>query len=380
MITYEYKLYGNPEQYVKIDDAIRTTKFIRNKAIHYWMDNKDLKLREFDLTNLYKPLANEFYFVKKLNSQARQAAIERAWKSIYRFYGNCKKKVKGPKGYPKFQKDCNSVEYSCQSGWKLFSDNKKIKFTDKNNIGSLKLMGSRDLTGLEDKIKRVRILKRSDGYYCQFVIAIERSEPKCTTGAKIGLDVGLEHFYTDSNGVTEDNPRFLRKAERKIKRLQRRLSKKVKGSNNFIKSKHELGIKHLKIKRQRSDHATKLARNIVISNDLIAIEDLKIKNMVKNHKLAKSISDASWYQFRIKLDYYCKVFKKVLVAVNPAYTSQTCSKCGHIDKASRKSQDKFECLKCGFKCNADHNAAINILAKAELLLRHDGPSPKDLTS
>ena len=132
MIVLEYKCKGKPNQYKAIDEAICTTQFIRNKAIRYWMDSsRDLKIDKFALNKYSTTLRNEFPFVADLNSMAVQSAAERGWSAISRFYDNCKKKISGKKGYPKFPKDCRSVEYKT-SGWKLHATKRQITFTDKN--------------------------------------------------------------------------------------------------------------------------------------------------------------------------------------------------------------------------------------------------------
>jgi putative transposase len=223
------------------------------------------------------------------NSQARQAAAERAWVAISRFFEACKSGVPGCKGYPKFQKDNRSVEYKT-TGWKLSEDKRFITFTDKKNIGRVKLLGCRDLNFYSlEQIKRVRLVRRADGVYVQFCLQVERTEPLEPTGAMIGLDVGLEAFYTDSHGNKAVNPRFLRKSEKALKRSQRRVAKKVKGSQNRRRARKVLARNHLKISRQRKDHAVKLARCVIQSHDLIVYENLRVGNMVKNHCLAKSI-------------------------------------------------------------------------------------------
>ncbi len=177
----------------------------------------------------------------------------------------------------------------------------------------------------------------------------------------IGLDVGLNHFYTDSKGEVVENPRFLRKSERQLKKLQRKVSKRKKGSANRRKAVKRLARKHLQVSRQRKDFAVKTARCVVRSNDLIAYEDLQVRNMVKNHKLAKSISDASWSMFRNWVEYFGKVFGKVTIAVPPQYTSQNCSTCGTLVKKSL-SERTHQCSHCGTVLDRDHNAALNILA------------------
>jgi putative transposase len=343
MIVYEFKIKAKQNQYQAIDDAIRVGQFIQNKCLRYWMDNKGVN--KYDLNKQCSVLAKEFDFADKLNSMARQSSAERSWSAISCFFDNCKKKVKGKKGYPKFKKNCRSVEYKT-TGWKLdeASNRKAITITDKTGIGRLKLKGTHDLCFYPlNQIKRVRLVKRADGYYCQFGISIDVKIDTEPTNSTIGLDVGLKEFYTDSNGHKEPNPRFSRQGEKKLKRLQKKVSKKFKKgqpqSNNYKKAKQKLAIAHLKVSRQRKDHAVKLARCVVLSNDVIAYEDLRVSNMVKNHKLAKSINDAGWYQFRVWLEYFGQKFDKITVAVPPQYTSQNCSNCGQ--KVQKNSLDSY---------------------------------------
>jgi putative transposase len=358
MFVLEFKVKAKKTQYRAIDEAIRTTQFIRNKCIRYWMDNQGVN--KYALNKLCKQLAEDFSWAKELNSMARQSGAERAWSAISRFYDNCKKGVKGKKGYPQFQKNNRSVEYKT-CGWKLdLNTRKHITFTDKKGIGRVKLIGTRDLHFYHpEEIKRVRLVRRADGYYCQLLINIEVKEQLEPTKKTIGLDVGLDSFYTDSDGHKELNPRFFREGEQKLKQLQRRLSRKQKGSSNRKKARQKLGKTHLRISRQRKEHALKLARCVIRSNDLVAYENLSVSNMVKNHCLAKSISDVGWYQFRVWLEYFAQKFGKVVVAVPPQYTSQKCSNCGRIVKKSLST--RTHACACGAKLDRDENAAINIL-------------------
>ncbi len=239
-----------------------------------------------------------------------------------------------------------SVEYKT-SGWKLSVDRRNITFTDGFKAGTFKLWGTRDLHFYQLKqFKRVRVVRRADGYYAQFCIDQERVERREPTGKTIGIDVGLNHFYTDSNGETVANPRHLRKSEKSLKRLQRRFSQTKKGSKNRARLRNQLARKHLKVSRQRKDFAVKTARCVVRSNDLVAYEDLQVRNMVKNHRLAKSISDASWSLFREWVEYFGKVFGVVTIAVPPHYTSQNCSNCGEVVKKTLSTRTHI-CPHCG---------------------------------
>src|SRR6476661_5963672 len=359
MIVLEFKLKGKAEQYRSIDEMIRTAQFVRNKTLRHWIDNQGIKL-----SDLYKQcavMAKEFEWAGKLNSMARQASAERAIFAIQRFFANCKAKKPGKKGYPQFKKHTRSLEYKT-TGWKLSADKRSLTFIDGFEAGTFKLVGSRDLHFYAPtEIKRVRVVRRADGYYVQLCISVERTEEAVPTGKSIGIDVGLNHFYTDSNGNTVPNPRYLRKSEKALKRAQKRVSRKKKGSKNRKKAINRLGKKHLKVGRQRKDFAVKTALCVVKSSDFVAYEDLQVRNMVKNHKLAKSISDAAWSQFAQWLQYFGKVYGKTVIAVAPMYTSQDCSACGNAVKKSLSVRTHV--CSCGAVLDRDHNAALNILAK-----------------
>jgi putative transposase len=371
MLVLEAKLEGEKGQYEKLDEAIRTARFVRNSCVRYWMDNRDIG--RYELSAYCAVLAKEFEWANKLNSMARQASAERAWSAISRFYDACKKKIPGKKGYPRFKKEQThgSVEYKT-SGWRLSEDKQYITFSDGFEAGTFKMWGTRDLHFYQIKqLKRVRVVRRADGYYVQFCVDQERLEKREPTLKTVGIDVGLNHFYTDSDGNTIANPRHLRKSEKSLKRLQGRMSKTKKGSKNRAKFRNKLARKHLKVSRQRKDFAIKTARCVVMSNDLVAYEDLKVRNMVKNRHLAKSISDAAWTQFRSWIEYFGKVFGVVTVAVPPHYTSQNCSNCGKVVKKALSTRT-HTCPHCGHIQDRDHNAARNILEKALRTAGHVG--------
>jgi putative transposase len=368
MIVLEYKVQGKLSQYRAIDEGIRTAQFIRNKALRLWEDED--KIGRYDLNKYCAKLAKQFSFASKLNSEARQVSAERAWSSIARFYENCKRKIPGKKGYPKYKKHSRSVEYRT-SGWKLDSNTKKhITFTDKLGIGRLKLIGSRDIYFYnEDDIKRVRLVKRADGYYCQFSINVDIKIETTPTGNSIGLDVGIKEFYSDSNGHTEPNPKFYRKSEKSLNRANRKKSQKYDSkrkktkqpqSKNYHKARNRYARKHLRVSRQRIEYACRLAYCVIQSNDLVAYEDLNIKGMVRNRKLAKSIADVAWGAFRHWLEYFGQKYGKVTVAVPPHNTSQNCSNCGEKVQKSLSTRTHI-CSSCGYTEDRDVNAAINIL-------------------
>jgi putative transposase len=422
MLVYEYKLRLSRAQQAAIDEAIRTTQFIRNKALRLWMDGRGVSAN--DLQVLCSRLAHEYPFAAQLNSQARQAAASRAWAAIERFYTNCREQRPGKKGYPRFQHECRSVEYK-QTGWQLDAEGKRLTLTDGGGIGLVRLIGSRDLaTFPREQIKRVRLLRRADGYYAQFVLQVERRIEHVPTGSAVGIDVGIAASVTDSDGQAVANPRFICLAEARLKRSQRRLSRRSvchkKGkkprnnhaarqrarqnkypkdraasagpspsptahapaipspqrqSANWGKAKQRVGRAYLHLQRQREDFARKTASALISSHDLIALEDLKVRNLVRNRRLAKAISDVAWSRLRRWVEYYGQLHEDPVVAVPPEYTSQDCS--GVLPNGKpcpariRKSLSMRThlCPRCGLILDRDENAALNILERGVALAR-----------
>ncbi len=370
MLVREAKLKGLPKQYQALDEAIRTGQFIRNKCLRLWRDTQDCTRAKMQA--LCKSLAVEFPFAKQLNSMARQAHADRAWQAVKRFYKNCQEGIK-PLGYPKFKKHSRSVEYKT-SGWKLSNDGYTLTFIDGFKAGTFSLYcnGEAREDILRSKINRVRVVRRADGYYAQFCLDLERKEPGTYTGNAIGIDLGLKFFIKDQNDNAVIYPQYLRKSEKRLKQLQRRLrrqhQKGKKQSSNYHKTRRQLGRQHLTVHRQRKDWAIKQARALVSSNDVVVYEDLKVRNLVKNHHLAKSISDAAWSQFTDFLDYYGRVWGKAVVAVNPAFTSQDCYNCGHRAKKSLSTRT-HECPSCGIELCRDTNAALKCDSFSRNLVR-----------
>ncbi len=269
MFVLEFKVKPKPHQMESINEAIRTTQFVRNKVLRYWMDNRGIGKKELFRYNTR--LRKEFKFVNDLNSHACQTGVERVLRAINKFYENCQKKGKGKKSYPKFKKNTRSVEYKI-SGWKLSESKKQIIFTDKKKIGKLKLIGSRDLNYYQaEQIKRVRILKRADGYYVQFCIKVDPIEtvrkPLTSSQKAVGIDVGLKYFLADSQGNVEPIPQYYRRSEKRLNRLNRQKSKKFKKekrqSQNYQKARERSARKHLRVSRQREEFVKRVALRLI---------------------------------------------------------------------------------------------------------------------
>jgi putative transposase len=234
-------------------------------------------------------------------------------------------------------------------------------------IGHVKINLHRELPG---EIKTVTITRQNGKYYACFAVEIEnRLLPM--TGKQVGIDMGVSSYVATSDGLTIEAPRSYRKAEKKLKTIQREVSRRKKGSKRRKKSILQLAKAHEKVANQRKDIAHKVARHLVNNYDVIAVEDLRIKNMVKNHHLAKSIQDSGWGIFFNILAYKAEEAGRLVVMVNPHNTSQTCSGCGSLVKKTLAVRT-HRCPECGLVLDRDVNAARNILAIALKTTGSDG--------
>jgi putative transposase len=295
--------------------------------------------------------------LKAVHSQVLQDVLKRSDKAFNGFFRRCKNGEEP--GYPRFKSKARYDSFTYpQSGFSIKGDKLLL-----SKIGSCRVRLSREIAG---KIKTCTIKREADGWYVIFACETKTKEPLPETGAAVGIDVGLENFLTLSTGEVVKNPRFLRESEREIKTAQRKVSRRPnKRSKRRRKAVKLLAKKHLKIRRQRADFHHKTANQIVKEFDAIAIEDLNIKGMVKNPKLAKSISDAGWSQFATILVHKAEEAGRQVVKVNPAYTSQDCSRCGERVRKTLSTRE-HRCIYCGFATHRDHNAASNIKVRAEL--------------
>jgi len=190
VLVLEYKAVVKTNQAKAIDEAIRTSQFVRNKVLRYWMDNRGIGKKQLYQYNTQ--LRAEYKFVNELNSHACQASVENVERAISRFFNNCKNNKPGKKGYPQFKKHSRSVEYKV-SGWKLHPSKRWITFSDKKGIGELKLLGKWDIhTYPVELVKRVRLVRRADGYYVQFCVKVDDQQDAPQTTSEVGIDVGLE--------------------------------------------------------------------------------------------------------------------------------------------------------------------------------------------
>jgi putative transposase len=347
---YRYRLYPSRKQKTKLINSLKICKQIYNELLALNIDTYKFNkttLNKFDFNSYLSGKYNTIY------SQSKQNVSDRVHKAFQNFFRRVKDKSYKEKGYPRFKSKVNSITYP-QNGFSLVS-NKLLKLS---KIGNISIILHRIPKG---KIKTLTIKQNKIGHWFA-TFACDLSNIKIThvSNDKIGIDVGLENFATFSNGKIVANPRHIIKAEKKLKLLQRRLSKKKKESINSKKARLMLAKQHLKIVNQRTDFLHKLSYNITKSYSFIAVEKLNIKNMLKTHHLAKSITDASWNQFMQLLTYKAVKCGGQIVEVNPRNTSKMCSKCKTIIELPLNKRE-FVCTNCGFTCHRDLNAATNIL-------------------
>ena len=298
-------------------------------------------------------------YSKEVYSQVLQNAADRISKSFKNFYRRVKDKRCKQKGFPRFKTKVCSITYP-QSGFKFLSD-KKLHLS---KIGNIPIKLHRIPKGII-KTLTIKINKANQWFAC---FSCESNKPNSSKKEEIhknpdsyaGIDVGINNFAALSDGNIITNPRFLVNSENKLKKLQRMLSKKKKGSKNRLKAKLKLAKFHIKIANQRNDFLHKISSNIANKYSIIKAEALNIKNMVKNHHLAKHINDASWNSFIQMLSYKAVKCGGQLIKVVSRNTSKTCSNCGN-EQEMPLSKREFICNDCGFACDRDINAAINIL-------------------
>jgi len=358
MRTYKYRLYPTKQQATKLADTLESCRILYNSAL----EQRKLAYRQFGvslcrLNQQAELLEIKDYFpeYRQIYSQVLQEVILRVDRSFQNFFRRLKTNEKP--GYPRYKGRgwYDSFTYP-QSGFSLSDNSKGSQRLKLSKIGSIKIKLHRAVKG---KIKTCTIKRELNNWYVCFSCEV-KPELLSETHKSVGVDVGIEKYAALSDGILIENPRFLRQSESKLKHEQRCLSRKKKGSNSRIKQRERLTKLHHKIKNQRNDFLHKESRKLVKNYDVIVLEDLRVKNMVKNHHLAKSISDAAWAKFTEYLSYKAESAGKKVVFVNPRNTSQICSGCGETVKKSL-SVRVHKCPFCGLILDRDVNAAINIL-------------------
>jgi len=350
-----YRLYPNTVQTEKLNKLFSIARELYNSCLaerKYAYKMQGISLNYYSQSNELKELRSIIPEVSQLNFSATQDMLRRLDKSFKNFFRRIKQGEKP--GYPRFKgySQFNSITFPTYGDGCKLKDNRLYIL----NVGLLKIKLHREPEG---QIKTVTIKRECDKWYAVFTCEVDiRPLPK--SDKEVGIDVGIEYFAVTSDGEFIENPHCLRVSEDRLKRAQRKVSRKKKGSKNRRKCVKLLRKQHQKIKNQRKDFINKEADKIVKEYGYIAVEDLQIKNMVKNHHLAKSISDVGWSQLFNTLAYKAEWAGRQFVKVDPKGTSQRCSVCGMVVKKSLEVR-VHNCPNCGIILQRDYNSALEIL-------------------
>jgi len=361
--TFLYRMYPSKHQRKALEATLEECRWLYNNTLVYRKEAWEQEQRNvsyYDSKARIPLLKVERPSLKSVHSQVLQNITERVELAFQAFFRRVKNEEEP--GYPRFKGKGRYDSFTdTQSGFSIVSASQAASHDIRvclSKIGSIKLVYHRPIKG---KIKTLTIHRSSTGkWYASFSVECDPERlPQRTS--QVGIDVGLKTFATFSDGTEIENPRFFRKEEKALAKVQRKHSKLAKGTPQRHKHRKVVARVHERIRFRRDNFTHQESRRIVDSYGVICVEDLPVNRLTHNHCLAKSIADASWSEFFSKLSCKAEEAGRRYVAVNPAYTTQTCSNCGHRQKMPL-SERVFDCPCCHAHLDRDLNAAKNILA------------------
>jgi putative transposase len=354
--TFKYRIYANKETTAKAEQWLELCRNLYNCALAnrvYAYKMQKVSVSSFTQINELPTIKQDNPEYLSVGSQVLQEVLERLDKAYQSFFRRAKQ-GSGKAGFPRFKGINRYDSFTLKNtGWKLDG-----RYLSIRNIGRFKMRLSRPIEG---NIKTITIRRSNTNQWYACFSCDEVPEKKLEPSDKtIGLDVGIKSFLTDSEGNKVENHKFLKHSLKELRIRQRKLARATKGSNRRKKTKLQLSKCYDKVANQRKDFHHKLANEYVKNYGVIKVENLQIRNMVKNHRLAMDINDCAWGQFFEILKYKAGEAGRKVIQINPRNTSRMCSECGDINHELKLSDRTWVCTKCGMVHDRDTNAAINI--------------------
>ena len=354
MYALRFRIYPNKQQKMLIEKTFGCVRYVYN---HFLAERKNLWESRKERTTFFQQ--NKRLTVLKVENEWLKEPDKNALQNALRHLDVAYKNFFKGAGYPKFKSKHNNY----QSYTTAFNKGATVivgNYIKLPKLGYVKCRVSKDVVG---RVISATISQTPSGKYYVSLLWDVDIKPRQNNGGLIGIDVGIKSFYADSNGQVIDNPKFLTKHIRKLTREQRRLSRKKVGSNNRNKQRIKVALAHEKVANQRKDFLQKQSTKLISENQVICIEDLNVKGMLRNHKLARAIGDVGWSEFFRMLEYKAEWYGNEIIKVPIMYpSSQTCNCCGYRNKVVKDLKiRRWICPECGVSHDRDHNAAINIM-------------------
>lgn len=358
---FKVRIYPNQEQIRVIEKTFGCVRYVYNRMLKFKQKAYnifELKLNYVKTSSILTKLKQHKSWLCEVDAVALQQCLRDLDAAYIKFFNGS--------GYPNFKSKRGKNSYRTNCNLHLNQDNKMIKIP---KVSWIKFRDKTNFSGLT-KINNITISKTSSGKYFASISAEVDITALAKTKKSCGIDLGLKDFCILNDGTKFENPKFLVRSERRLRLLQKSLSRKVKDSKNYEKARIKLAKFHEYIVNCRKDYLHKISLFLVKNYDVICAETLRVKNMLKNHKLAKAIQDVSWYEFCRQLEYKCLWYDKKFIKINTYFaSSQLCSNCEYKN-SSVKNLDvrEWTCPECGKHHDRDINAAINILNQGLTLL------------